>query len=138
MKKTLYLKFVLAYFIFGVFGFVIITTFVPSMTKEHLIREKAEVLYSEAILISNTYASALYSSETSLETVKQQLDSLSVYLTSTIRIINPSGRLILDTNSPIDVENAVIIENFDPTITSGSYYTIGSSEERRGGNGCWR
>ena len=44
MKKTLYLKFILAYFIFGVFGFIIVTTFVPNMTKEHLIREKAESL----------------------------------------------------------------------------------------------
>lgn len=126
MKKTLYLKFVLAYFIFGVFGFVIITTFVPSMTREHLVREKAESLYSEATLIANTYASGLYSSETTLETVKSQLDALAVYLDSTIRIINPSGRLVLDTNSPINVEEEVIIEGFTPTITRGSYYTIGT------------
>ncbi len=125
MKKTLYLKFVLAYFIFGVFGFIIVTTFVPSMTREHLIREKAESLYYEATLIGNTYASGLYTNETSLETVKTQLDSLAVYLNSVIRIINPSGRLVLDTNTPIDVENVVVIKNFDPTITSGSYYTIG-------------
>ena len=49
MKKTLYLKFILAYFIFGVFGFIIVTTFVPNMTKEHLIREKAESLYSKVV-----------------------------------------------------------------------------------------
>ena len=60
MKKTLYLKFILAYFIFGVFGFIIVTTFVPNMTKEHLIREKAESLYSEATLIAGTYAGGLY------------------------------------------------------------------------------
>lgn len=126
MKKTLYLKFVLAYFIFGVFGFIIITTFVPNMTKEHLVREKAESLYSEATLIANTYASGLYTSETSLETVKIQLDSLAVYLGSNIRIINPSGRLVMDTNSPINVEDIIVIENFDPTITNGSYYTIGN------------
>ena len=126
MKKTLYLKFVLAYFIFGVFGFIIITTFVPSMTREHLIREKAENLYSEATLIANSYASGLYTSQTTLETVKTQLDSLAIYLNSTIRIINPSGRLVLETNTPLNVEEAVVIENFDPTITSGSYYTIGN------------
>ena len=63
MKKTLYLKFILAYFIFGVFGFIIVTTFVPNMTKEHLIREKAESLYSEATLIAGTYAGGLYTSE---------------------------------------------------------------------------
>ena len=124
MKKTLYLKFLLAYFIFGVFSFIIVTTFVPSITKEQLIREKAENLYVEASLISNTYALGLYTSETDLETVKTQLDSLAVYLDSIIRIINPSGRLVLDTNEPLNVEDVVMIEDFDPTITSGSYYTV--------------
>ena len=125
MKKTLYLKFVLAYIIFGIFGFTIVTTFVPGMTKQHLIREKAESLYSEATLIANTYASGLYTSETTLETVKTQLDALAVYMDSIIRIINPSGRMVLDTTSPLNVTDVVMIENFDPTITGGSYYIIG-------------
>lgn len=124
MKKTLYLKFVLAYFIFGVFSFIIVATFVPSMTREHLLREKAENLYVEATLISDTYALELYTSKTDLETVKAQLDALAVYLESIIRIINPSGRLILDTDSPLNVEEEVIIENFDPTVASGSYYMV--------------
>ena len=105
MKKTLYLKFILAYFIFGVFSFIIVTTFVPSMTKELLVRDKAEHLYVEASRISDTYATGLYASETALETVKEQLDSLAVYLDSTIRIINPSGRLVLDTDRPLNVED---------------------------------
>jgi len=124
MKKTLYLKFLLAYLIFGFFALIIVTTFVPRMTEDHLIREKAENLYSEATLIANTYASGLYTNETNLETVKKQLDSLAVYLNSMIRIINPSGRLVLETNSDLNVEEVVMIENFDPTVTSGSYYMI--------------
>lgn len=124
MKKTLYLKFVLAYFIFSVFSFIMVSIFVPSITKEHLVREKAEVLYSEATLISNTYATGLYTSKTDLETVKTQLDFLSVYLDSTICIINPSGRLVLDTSQPLNVEDVVMIENFDPTMTGGSYYMV--------------
>lgn len=124
MKKTLYLKFLLAYFIFGVFSFIIVTTFVPSMTREHLIREKAEDLYVEATRISNTYATGLYTSETDLETVKEQLDSLAVYLDSTIRIITPSGRLVLDTDVSLNVEDEVVIKDFDPTATSGSYYMV--------------
>lgn len=124
MKKTLYLKFLLAYGIFGIFGLVILATFVPSMTREHLIREKADSLYSEATLIANTYARNLYNSEISLEAVKDQLDALAVYLESSIQIINPSGRLILDTDTPIDVENEVIIEKFDSTIAGSSYYVI--------------
>ena len=119
MKKTLYLKFVLAYLIFGAFGFIIVTTFVPSMTKEHLVREKAESLYSEATLIANTYAGGLYTSETNLETVKTQLDSLAVYMSSIIRIINPSGRLVLDTNRPLNVEEVVVIDGFVLSFTGG-------------------
>ena len=124
MKKTLYLKFILAYVIFGIFSFIIVTTFVPNMTREHLIREKAENLYAEATLIADTYASGLYASETDLETVKMQLDALSVYMESTIRIINPSGRLVLDTNVPLNVEEVVMVEGFDPTVTYGSYYIV--------------
>ena len=56
--------------------------------------------------------------------MKEQLDSLAVYLDSSIRIINPSGRLVLDTDRPLNVEEEVTIENFDPTATSGSYYMV--------------
>ena len=126
MRKTLYLKFILAYLIFGFFGFVAVATFVSSMTMEHLRREKADSLYKEATLVANTYASDLYNNKASLDAVKTQLDALDAYLSSTIWIINPSGRIILDSSSPVDVENPVIIEHFDPTITSGSYYTVGN------------
>ena len=56
MRKTLYLKFCLAYLIFGFFGFFVVATFVSSMTLEHLKRDKSEALYKEATLIANSYA----------------------------------------------------------------------------------
>ena len=126
MRKTLYLKFILAYAIFGIFGFIIITTFVPNMTTEQLTREKANSLYSEATLIADTYASGLYTNDASLESVKTQLDILSVYLDSTIWIINPSGRMVLSTSLPLKVDDVIVIESFDPTITAGSYYNVGN------------
>ena len=126
MRKTLYLKLILAYIIFGLFGFVVVATFVSNMTIDHLKKEQADTLYREATLIANTYATDLYNNEVSLETVKTQLDSLDTYLNATLWIINPSGRMILDSSSPLDVENEIVIENFDPTITEGSYYTIGN------------
>lgn len=126
MRKTLYLKFLLAYFIFGFFGFVVVATFVSNMTLEHLKREEAEALYKEAVLIANTYASDLYNNETSLDTVKKQLDALDTYLSATLWIINPSGRMVLDSRSPVDVQNETVITGFDPTITGGSYYTTGN------------
>ena len=124
MKKTLYLKFLLAYLIFGVFGFITVTIFVPPMTNNTLLKDKAETLYSEATLIANTYASGLYSSNTSLETVKLQIDALSVYMKSDIRVINPSGRVVLDTNLPLNLDYPVYIEDFNPIVISGSYYIV--------------
>ena len=48
MRKTLYLKFLLAYLIFGMFGFIAVSVFVPKITTEYLVREKADLLYEEA------------------------------------------------------------------------------------------
>jgi signal transduction histidine kinase len=125
MRKTLYLKLILAYIIFGLFGFLVVATFVSNMTMDHLKKNYADSLYREATLVANTYATDLYNNETSLEAVKTQLDALASYLNATIWIINPSGRMVLDSSAPLDVENEIVVENFDPTVTAGSYYTIG-------------
>ena len=126
MKKTLYLKLCLAYLIFAVFSFIIIATFISDLTMEHLRREKSEALYKEATLIATTYASDLYESAISLDSVKKQLDALDTYLSANIWIINPSGRMVLDSAHPVDVQTENIVENFDPTITAGSDYTTGT------------
>lgn len=126
MKKTLYLKFLLAYVIFGIFGFAAITIFVPSMTKELLVQDKANSLYSEASHIANTYANQLYNNEISLESVNEELRALSIFMESTIQIINPSGRLVLDSSSNIFVEDVVMIEGFDPTDMGETFYRVGT------------
>jgi signal transduction histidine kinase len=125
MRKTLYLKFLLGYFIFAFFGFVVVSTFVSSMTVEQLQREKSDALYREAVLIANSYASDLYNNETSLDTVKKQIDALDTFFSASVWIINPSGRLILDSRAPIDLENEVFVEGFDPMIMGSSYFIIG-------------
>ncbi len=125
MRKTLYLKFILAYLIFGVFSFIMVATFASNMTMEQLKREKAETLYKEATLIADTYAADLYTNDISLDTVKHELDALDVYLDSVIWIINPSGRMVIDSSKPLNLNEEIVIEGFDPTIMSGSYYTTG-------------
>ncbi len=125
MRRTLYLKFCLAYVIFGIFGFIVVAVFISNITLEHLKREKADALYREATLIANTYASDLYSSTVSLDTVHAQLDALDTYLSAIIWIINPSGRMVLDSTQPVDVETERIIEDFDATVTLGSSYVVG-------------
>lgn len=126
MRKTLYPKFVLAYLIFGFFGFIVVATFVSGMLLEQIKREKTDTLYREANYIAKTYASDLYDSKTSLDSVQKLLLSLDIYLDSTIWIVNPSGLLIVDSKAPINVDSRTVIENFDSTIFGNSYYTIGT------------
>ena len=122
MRKTLYLKFLIAYIIFGSFGFVAVATFSSSLTLEHETRETAENLYREASLIAKTYASDLYNNQITIETAYAQLNALATYLSASIWIVNPSGTVILNSLEMPDVSNPRIIEDFNPSITSDSYY----------------
>lgn len=126
MKRTLYLKFILAYIIFGVFGFIIVSSFVSKTTYDKLLKSKAESYYKEANIIAATYAADLYSVSRGLDEVKSQLDDLDTFLSAEIWIINPSGLMVLSSRLPIAVENPPMVENFDPTITGSSYYTQGT------------
>lgn len=126
MKRTIYLKFLLGYAIFGVFAYLLIATYVPDMLTRYFVREESSSLYQEAVLIADTYASKLYTSEISLDTVKEQIDALTVFLDADIWILNPSGRLVLDSARVLDVEEVQIIEGFDPSSFAGNYYIIGN------------
>lgn len=126
MRKTLYLKFLVAYIIFGIFGFLIVSIFISQYTYQRMLKNKAATFYKEANLIAETYASDLYSSNRTLSEVKQQIDELDSFFNATIWIINPSGRMVLSSKLPLSVDDSVIIEGFDPTITGSSYYTTGT------------
>ncbi len=126
MRRTLYLKFILAYLIFGFFGFIVVATFVSSMTKDYLVRTKAESMYTEATTVANTYARDLYNNETALDTVKREFDALSAYSGAAIWIINPSGRLILGSDRAIKLNEEEKIEGFDPTATGNTNYMVGN------------
>lgn len=126
MKRTLYLKFVLAYLIFAFFGFIVVATFTSSMTLEHMKRERADTLYKEALLISNSYAADLYNSEITLESVWRQIEAIGTFVDASIWIVNPSGIIVLDSSSTLDIQNYETIPNFSPTITGNSFYTVGN------------
>ncbi len=126
MRRTLYLKFLLGYLLFGIFGFIVVATFVSNMTYEHCRRDRAESLYAEATQLADTYAADLYNSETSLETVRKQILALSKYMDdAVIWIINPSGRLVLDSTRDLSIDTEIVVEGFDPTATAGTYYITG-------------
>ena len=89
MRKTLYFRIILAYILFGLFGFIAVATVVSRLTTQYCIRDKARALYGEASRISDTYASDLYNATVSLEAVQAQMEALSAYMDTEIWILNP-------------------------------------------------
>ena len=126
MRKTLYLKFILAYILFAFFGFFTVATFVSRLTYEYCQRQISRDMYREAARIADTYAVDLYNSEISLETVQKQMESLSYFMDTEIWIINPSGRMVVNSADAPDPETEIIVEGFDPTVTQKNYYTRGT------------
>ncbi len=125
MKKTLYLKFIIAYLIFGTFGFICVATFMHELTADQVKTETAQTFYNAATEISKSYAVDLYNNETSLVTLKDELESFADIINASILIVNPSGLIILDSDSPINIDKPSSIDAFDPTAFVGSYYSIG-------------
>lgn len=125
MRKTLYLKFILAYLLFGIFGFIVVATFVSNMLEDHCLQSTSDALYREATQIANTYAADLYSSETSLDTVSRQITVLAGYSNAQIWIMNPSGRMVAKSGEKLDPGREVYIKGFNPSAFAGKIYTVG-------------
>lgn len=122
MRRTLFVKFLLAYIIFGCFGFIAVATVSSALTLDHETKRTAEQYYREASTIAKTYASDLYNNQITIEDAYSQLNALSAYLDADIWIVNPSGTVVVTSGKLPDIANPQIIEGFDPSVTSSSYY----------------
>ncbi len=122
MKRTLYLKFILAYLLFGLFGFIVVATFVTSMIEENVRSRQARSLYTEATVLANSYASDLFNADISRSAIERELKAVAAYQGTEIRIIDPSGRVVISSaqNSP---GREVRLNGFDPSAFSVNYYT---------------
>ena len=55
MLRSVYSKFILGYILFGLIGFITVALFSQRRTYDYLVRQNAEKLYDEAILMASTY-----------------------------------------------------------------------------------
>ena len=126
MRRTLYLKFLIAYLIFGVFGFIIVDTFMEQMTMNRLERDKADSLYREATTIAENYALSVYNNETSLTSLKETIDKIAQITGSKIQIVSPSGIIVASSLTELNVDEPDVIQGFDVTALRGSFYSVGN------------
>ena len=120
-KKTLYIKFIITYLIFGLLSFITVATFASQKTKELLISSEAASLYKEATLISNKYASYFFNDTISADYVREQLAAIDTMTSASIWIINPDGNVLYTSNNEKIPGNKV--EGFDPVANNNNYIT---------------
>ncbi|MBQ7565303.1 MAG: HAMP domain-containing histidine kinase [Lachnospiraceae bacterium] len=128
MKPSIYLKFIFAWLIFGLLGFLTIALLSSRLTLNYLITDNANALYREANLISNQYTQSLSSSQLSTEDVTLQLQAIDHFTSSVVWIVNKDGQVIYDSrNASEGAETAdFVIEGFDATDIGSKNYMIGT------------
>lgn len=126
MKKTLYLKFILAYVIFGLLGFVIISTIGSRLVQDYLIRRTSEQIYKEANAISFDNMVRYHTASYNLGNIHETLSSLAVYQDAQIWLINQKGEILLNTANEKPYDPPLALEGFDPITWGSSYYRTGN------------
>lgn len=123
MTRSLYDKFIFGYLLFGLLGFLIISTFFSKMTYEHLLQEKADLLYDEANRLAADCTAVYSGKAASLETITAQLSIFSPALQSEIWVVNQDGTVAADSSGGTRTGLNV---DFDPTAIANRNYGIGN------------
>lgn len=126
MKRTLYPKLLTGYLMYGLLGFLIITTFTYHAIYNFIEKREAASLYRESALISSSYAHNYFSKSMTLEEIQLQLSTLSAYLSSEIWIVDTKGNIILNTAKPDLTESTEAIPDFNITDFGNKYYQVGN------------
>ncbi len=124
MNHSLYYKFILGYLVFGLLGFIAITTVSSKMTYNHLMEEKAEVLYDEANLIASNYSTVYQGKSIDVASAYPQLEAVAAFTQTEIWVVERKGTIVVDSNHSDKV--GTTIQGFDPTSIGNKSYCVGS------------
>ena len=120
LHRTLYPKLLLAYLLFFLLSFILISSFNSRMILNDLTRTRAESLYRESRLVATTYGKEIYNGGAVREDALLQLAAIDTFISAEIRVIDTGGRQILDSRSSVET----VFSDFDPAAI-GSYYMVG-------------
>lgn len=123
MRLSLYLKFIIAYVIFGITGFIAIATISSHLTYSYLVESRSQTLYDEANLIASTYSTVYEGQDISLAESYPQLRAIATFLSAKVWVINKNGEIIVDSDN---LRVSEIISDFDPTATGNKSYMVGN------------
>ena len=100
MARSLYSKFVLGYLIFGLLSVLTIATFSSGITRDYLIKDRANALYDEANDIAASCSLMYQGQHQDMDLFSTQLKNVSTYLHTETWVVNKSGVVIMDSKRP--------------------------------------
>ena len=80
MARSLYSKFVLGYLIFGLLSVLTVATFSSGITRDYLIKDRANALYDEANDIAASCSLMYQGQHQDMDLFSTQLKNVSTYL----------------------------------------------------------
>lgn len=107
MKKTLWSRLILCFFISGVIFFILLNTFGVQLFKTQLKQDQISLLIRETELIESEYLGNLLDDTTPLDNLTLQFRALNRYQNIRVWIVNRTGEIILDSmgaNNPSEID----------------------------------
>lgn len=124
MKRTLYLKLLLGYVLFGLLGFLTVSTLTSHLTLNYIERQTIAGLYRESNLLAGSYASNYYRGTMTLEDIKLQFESIASYLDTDIWVVGNNGKILISSSPDFAADS--LIEQFDISSFGTKYYQKGT------------
>lgn len=126
MKRRISLRFLEAYILIGLVGFLLITLAGSRMVESVLEEDISSGLYQDAHNVADNQAVKSNLSSSNLSSIQSNLYMLSQYPSVIVWIINNEGEIIVSTRTDIAADEPIRIEDFDPSDWGSSYYQIGN------------
>ena len=125
MKRRISLRFLEAYILIGLVGFLLITLAGSRMVESVLEEDISSGLYQDAHNVAENQAVKSNLSSSNLSSIQSNLYMLSQYPSVIVWIINNEGEIIVSTRTDIPADDPIRIEDFNPSDWGSSYYQIG-------------
>lgn len=125
MKRRISFRFLEAYILIGLVGFLLITLAGSRMVESVLEEDISSGLYQDAHNVAENQAVKSNLSSSNLSSIQSNLYMLSQYPSVIVWIINNEGEIIVSTRTDIPADDPIRIEDFNPSDWGSSYYQIG-------------
>lgn len=130
MKRTLFLKFLMSYLLFGILAFITLFAYSQHAITRFVEQKEAQQLYRESAMIASRYASAYTNASISLNDFRLQMQTLSSYLSADIWVVNNRGEILFNSAATdADSEDSAVhtnIDGFDISDFGNRNYMIGT------------